>query len=231
MLIQMLVHIKAIPQQMRLMAPSLAHTLKLGLVKVIFQDRHVVRMRAFLDDDARPLFGRQTAHVCESLLSDDDVEIVLGLVNVRAHGHDAGNASGIGFRGTGRGRMHDRVFCRAQKVCTTAEAVEHAAAHYAGRICVCVDIDFDGSIHADDTEAADDFRRVGDLLGAQEQLGSILVPVFVEAVETVGREADGCCGGEVEVSRVEEVEERVLEHFGPYFEVFEVCAARLRGVF
>jgi hypothetical protein len=92
---------------------------------------------------------------------------------------------------------------------------------------VRVNVDFDWRVHANDAEAANDFGAVADLLGAQEQFGRVLVPVLVEALEAVRREADGCCRGEVEVARVEEVEERVLEDFGPDFEVFEVCAAGL----
>jgi hypothetical protein len=65
---------------------------------------------------------------------------------------------------------------------------------------VGVNVDFDGGVHADDAEAADDFGAVGDLLGAEEQLGRVVVPVFVEALEAVGGEADGGCGCEVEVA-------------------------------
>lgn len=90
-----------------------------------------------------------------------------------------------------------------------------------------VDVDFDGRVHANDTEAADDLGTVGDLLRSKQELGCVLVPVFVEALETIGGEADGGCGGEVEISGVEEVEEGVLEDFGPDFEVLEVCAAGL----
>jgi hypothetical protein len=95
---------------------------------------------------------------------------------------------------------------------------------------VCVDVDFDGRVHADDTQATNDFGGVGDLLTAQKQFRRILVPVLVEAFEAVRGEADGCCGGEVEIARVEEIEEGVLEDFGPDFEVLEVCTAGLRVV-
>jgi hypothetical protein len=95
---------------------------------------------------------------------------------------------------------------------------------------VRVDVDFDGRVHSNDAQAADDLGAVGDLLGTQQQLRRILVPVLVKALEAVGREADGCCGGEVEVSRVKEVEEGVLQDFGPDFEVLEVCAAGLERV-
>ena len=88
-----------------------------------------------------------------------------------------------------------------------------------------VDVDFDGGVHADAAEATDDLGGVGDLLGAEEELAGVLLPVVVEALEAVWGEADGGCGCEVEVAAVEEVEEGVLEDFGPDFEVLEVRAA------
>lgn len=84
-------------------------------------------------------------------------------------------------------------------------------------------------VHADDAETTNDFGRVRDLLAAKEELGRIFVPVLVEASETLGREADGGGGCEVEVARVEEVEEGVLKNLSPHLEVFEVCAAGLFG--
>jgi hypothetical protein len=185
---------------MGFMTPPLPQTLKLRLIKVVFQNWYVIRMCTLLDDHTGSFFRRQTAHVSETLLRDDDVEIVLGLVDVRAHGHYAGHARGICFRRARRRRVHYAVFCAAQKVCGAAEAVEHAAAHYAGRVCVGVDVDFDGGVHTNDAETSYDFGRVGDLLRAEEQLGCVAVPVLVEAVETFGRETDGGCGGEVEVA-------------------------------
>ena len=49
-----------------------------------------------------------------------------------------------------------------------------------------IDIYFNRRVHADNTKAADDFGRVGDLLGAEKELRRILVPVLVEALEAVG---------------------------------------------
>lgn len=184
-------------------------------------------MRALLDNHARPLLGRQATYVREALFGDDDVEVVLRLVNVRAHGHDAGDPCGVGFAGTRGRRVHDGVFGGAEEVSGAAEAVEHAAAHDAGGVGVSVDVHFDGGVHADDTEAADDFGGVGDLLRAEEELGRVVVPAVVETLESVGGEADGGCCCEVQVTAVKEVEEGVLKDFSPDFEVLEVCAAGL----
>jgi hypothetical protein len=90
-----------------------------------------------------------------------------------------------------------------------------------------IDIHFDRGVHSNNSQSPDNLGTVGDLLTTQQEFRGIFVPVGVEALETVGREADGGCGGEVEVARVEEVEEGILEDFGPDFEVFKVCASGL----
>ena len=123
--------------------------------------------------------------------------------------------------------MHDAVFGGTEEIGAAAEAVEHAGAHYAGTVGVGVDVDFDGRVHANHAQAADDFRRVRDLLGAEEQLGRVLVPLLVEALETVGGEADRGCGGEVQVSGVKEVQEGILEDLSPDLQVLEVGTAGL----
>lgn len=43
-----------------------------------------------------------------------------------------------------------------------------------------VDVDFDGGIHSDHAKAADDLGRVGDLLGAEEELGVVVLPLEQE---------------------------------------------------
>jgi len=89
---------------------------------------------------------------------------MLRLIDVRAHRYDAAHTMRVGLARPGARRMHDAVFGTSQKVCTTAQTVQHPAAHYASAVGVCVDIDFNGRIHANDAEAADNFGRVGDLL-------------------------------------------------------------------
>jgi hypothetical protein len=190
LLIQMLMHIERIPQQMRLMAPPLPQALKLCLVEVVQQDGPILRMRTLSDDDPGALARRQAPHVRKALLGDDDVEIVLGLVDVRAHGHDARDARGVCLGRPRRRRVHDAVFGRAEEVRRTAQPVQHPAAHDAGRVGVRVDVDFDRRVHADDAQPPDNFRRVRDLLRAEEKLGRVLVPFLVEAGEAVRGEAD-----------------------------------------
>ena len=211
---------------MGLVAPSLTQALVLRAVQILAQDGPIVRMRAVFDNAAGAFAGRKAAHVGEPLLSDNDVEVVLCLVDMGAHGDDAGDAGGVGFRRPGGRRVHDGDLGGAQEIRRAAEPIEHAGAHDAGAVGVRVHVDFDGGIHPNDAQAADDFGRVGHLLRAQEQLARVSFPARVEALEAVWGEADGGGGGEVEVAAVEEVEEGVLQDFGPHFEFGEVVAVR-----
>lgn len=81
--------------------------------------------------------------------------------------------------------MHNRVLSRAQEICRASKTVEHAAAHNAGRVGVCVNIHLYRCVHTNDTKTSDNLRAVGYLLGAEQKLRRILLPSLVEAVETV----------------------------------------------
>lgn len=75
-------HIIRVPQQMRLVAPALLQALELGAVEVVGQDRLVVGVCALFDDLACSFPGRHARDAGEALLCHDDVEVVLGLVDV-----------------------------------------------------------------------------------------------------------------------------------------------------
>jgi hypothetical protein len=152
--------------------------------------------------------------------------IVLGLVDVGAHGDDAGDTGRVGLRRAGRRSVHDGVLGVTQEIGRATETVKHTAAHYASAVGVCVDIDLDGSVHADDAQSLDNLRGVRDGLRAEKELRSVAVVVVVETLEALRTEADRCSSGEVEIAAVEEIEEAVLEHLSPDLEVLEVGAAR-----
>jgi len=179
-------------------------------------------MRALADNDPRSLLRAQATNVSETLLSDNDVEVVLGLVDVSGHWDDARDSVRVDLRGACGWRVHDGVLAVSQEISRATETVQHARAHDTGGVGVGVYVDLDGGVHADDAETLDDLGRVGDLLRAEEELVEVMLPVVVEALEAIWREADGGCGGEIKLAGVEEVEERVLEDFGPDGQVLEV---------
>jgi len=91
---------------------------------------------------------------------------------------------------------------------------------------VGVNVDLDGRVHADDTQTTNDLRRVADGLRAEQKLVVVRIPVVVKPVEALGAEADRGRSREVELARVEEVEESVLDHLGPYIEVLVVAVGK-----
>lgn len=91
------------------MAHTLLETLTLGLLVVVCQDRLVLGVSTLVDDDAGALAGRKTADISKTLLSHNDIEVVLGLVNVSAHGDNARDTVGIGLGRSAGGSVHDRV--------------------------------------------------------------------------------------------------------------------------
>lgn len=85
-----------------------------------------------------------------------------------------------------------------------------------------VNVNLNRCVHADNTKTLDDLGSVGDSLASEEDLVGVGVPVVVEALETVGREASRRGGSVVELARVEEIEESVLDNLGPDLEVLEL---------
>ena len=222
---QVLVHLEGLEEQVRLMTHALLEQIEFRPVEVIRQDGLVVGVRALLDDDTGPLTRRETTDVGESLLGDDHVEVVLGLVNVGGEGNDAGHTGRVRLAGTRTGGVHDTVLGVPEEVGGTTQTVEHARAEDAGAVGVGEDVDFNGGVHTDAVQTTDDLGRVRDELRTQEQLVRVLVPVVEEALEAGRREPDGGGRGEVQVAAVEQVQERVLQHLRPHLEVLEVGTA------
>jgi hypothetical protein len=157
---------------------------------------------------------------------ESELTIVLSLVDMCAHGNDAGDTGRVGLRGTGGRGVHDRVLGVAEEVGGSTETVKHTAAHHASAVGVGVDVDLNGGVHADNSQSLDNLGGVRDGLWAEEELRRVTLVVVVEALKTVGAESNGGRGSEVEVAAVEQVEEAVLKHLGPDLEVLEVGTAR-----
>lgn len=119
-------HIEALPQQMGLMQPPSSRALKLRLGEVILQQSPVLGVRALANNDTGSLLRAQAAHISEALLGHNDVQIVLGLVDVGGHWHDAGNSVWVNFGWAGGRGVHDGVLAAAQEIGGTTDAVEHA---------------------------------------------------------------------------------------------------------
>ena len=94
---------------MWLVEPSTAGTLKLSLGKVILQESSVLWVSTLGNDDTGTLLWRQTADISKTLLSHDNIEIVLGLVDVGGHWHDARHSVWVNLGWAGGWGVHDGV--------------------------------------------------------------------------------------------------------------------------
>ena len=66
--------------------------------QIVAQGGAEVGVGAFFNDDFRPLCGRVPAQVGQALFGDQNLHVVLGVVHVRSHGHDAGDGAVLGQR-------------------------------------------------------------------------------------------------------------------------------------
>ena len=95
---------------------------------------------------------------------------MLRLVNVRAHWHNAADASRVCLGRSSAGRVHDGILSGTQEISRATQTVQHARAHDAGAVGVGIDVDFDGCVHTNHAQTADDLGGVGDLLRSEEEL-------------------------------------------------------------
>lgn len=181
----------------------------------------------FVDNKVSFFFRVEIVNISEILFGNDDVEIVFGLIDVGVYGDNVGDFMGIGFGGVGGGSVYDGVFGGVEEVSGVIEVVEYVGVYDIGRVGVGVNIDFDGGVYVDDIEMVDNFGRVGDGLVVEEEFVVVSFLVVVEVFEVVGREVDGGGSGVVEMVRVEEVEESVLDDFSLDGEVFEVGVVKI----
>ena len=85
---------------------------------------------------------------------------MFSLIHVRAHGHNAAYTRGIRLRRPRARCMHDRVLCGAEKVGRSTEPIEHSRAHHTRAVGVGVDVDFQGRVHTNNAQSADNLRRI-----------------------------------------------------------------------
>lgn len=70
--------------------------------------------------------GQRVERDMAYLFGHDDIEIVLGLVDVGAHRYYAGDACGVCLGWSSRWRVHDAVLGASEEVCRASQAIEHS---------------------------------------------------------------------------------------------------------
>ncbi len=87
--VELLVHLESLPQKMRLVTPTFLQTLIFSSLKIVHQNGLIVRVRSFVNNHPSSLSRRETTNVGKTLLCDDDIQIMLGLIDMGTHRDNA----------------------------------------------------------------------------------------------------------------------------------------------
>ncbi|MNN50471.1 hypothetical protein D3C81_1650570 [compost metagenome] len=127
-------------QDVRGVAATLA-----GAIEIVVQCSAVVRVHTVVDDRSCALARRQATQVGQALLGDQDVDVVLGVVDMADHRHHAGNRAAFGYR---LGDEHRQVGVTGE-VTRAADAVHHPGAADVGGVDVAVDVELQRGVDTD----------------------------------------------------------------------------------
>ena len=225
-LLEIDVHLVSQSQNLRLVTSTSSNALLLGHLVVLHQLILVVRVSAVLDQALSALTRRQSTEIGQTLLGDDHVQIVLGVIDVSSHGHNARDTGGVVLALTGRRSVHDGDVGVTQEIARASQTVDHLGSSHQRRVGVGVHINLHGGVHGDHSQTADDLGEVGDSLGADHAAVLVEVQVAVETLEAIGREGEGDGGGVVQLAGIEEIQHGILEDLRPHLEVLELAAGQ-----
>ena len=90
-------HLEGTIPHLWLVTDLAAETVSFSNIEILSQLIPVFRVSTLLDDAAGAILRRKTAEVGKALLGDDAVQIMLGMVNMRAVRYYAGDAGWIGL--------------------------------------------------------------------------------------------------------------------------------------
>src|SRR5580693_3934961 len=157
---------KSLFQQVRGVTTSLQRTRK-----VVPKPVPVNWMGTVFNNRAGALPRCETAQISQAHLSDNKVYVVLVVIDMADHRHDAADITVLGQR-LG---YEDRVGCVAGKISRTPNAVHHVGTIDVGGVNVPINVALQRRVDADQSQAADHFRVVTDLLRTQNQAAFVLI--------------------------------------------------------
>lgn len=219
--LQVDVHLEGVLQGVRLVQGLGLGTVEEGSVVVLLQLVSVVRVGTVVDDQRNSLLRCQTSQVGQTKVGDENIQIVLGLVDMGGKWNNTGNTGWVGLGLTCGWGVHDGQLGVTQEVGRTTKTIQHSGTVDVGGVGVTVDVELDRGVHCNDTQSSDKLWSVRDHLGSQTHLLGENVPVVEELLETVLGQSDGSGGGKINLAGFEIWQEGVLHDFGPDVQVFE----------
>lgn len=145
-------------------------------------------MRALVDDILSPAPRRSYFRIqCKTLLRNNAIDIVFGMIDVSNIRHDAAYRSAVFQAPYGR-RVHDAEIGMPEEIAAASKSIDYPGTIHMSGIDMSVDIDFDRRIHGYDKQPGYQFRVIGQPHGAEnhfiaamlEQAHELMPPLFGE---------------------------------------------------
>lgn len=96
-LCQVDLHLEDAVEKLRLMSCFSGQAILGGDVEVFLEERFVIRMGALVDDELGAGFRIKAAQIGQTLLGNEDIQVMLGMIDMGHMGHNAGDAGRIGL--------------------------------------------------------------------------------------------------------------------------------------
>ena len=122
--------------------------------------------RAVCDDGVRPFSVVKAAQVSDTVLGNDEVNVMFRDVLMRNHGDDVGYRSAL----SGRRYEDHRKTCVLGEARSASDTVHDPAPSDVAGVHVAVDVDLDAGVQSNQPQPADDFSVVGDVTVANHQV-------------------------------------------------------------
>ena len=85
-------------------------------------------------------------------------------------------------------------------------------------VLVAIDVALDGGVHGDDTQSADDLRRIGNLTLTDGEMLLEVVDVIIHFLQSVIGDGEGGAGGILDSAFTHVFHHGILYHLGIYAE-------------
>ena len=142
-----------------------------AIIEIIIQLRTIIRMSTIINDQSCTFNRSQPANIGYALLRDKYHRVVLGMIGMAYHRYYLRDIAML----TGTRRVKDGQIAITHVIAAATDTIHHAVAHDMGGVCLTVNIKLDRRVQRDNTQPADDFRRVADIQRTQDDFWTSII--------------------------------------------------------
>ena len=170
----------------------------------------IIRVRTVFDNLLGTAQRTLATKIGYSLLSNDDIHIMLSAVHMAAHRNNGRDATILG--GTLRGE--DRNVTIALVIAGAADTVHQLAAADMAGVLIAVDITLDSGVHSDDTQSANHLRRVRNLALTNGEMLLEVINIIIHFFQCIIGYGERSAGSILDSSLAHVFHHGILNHLG-----------------